>query len=109
MSALDDYWNNYDRCLDRILAGVTVEELIRTCNEHFDKSVADAFFPGGGDRDMAGTLMEAGWSMVWCRADYYFAARDREGNTITYVEGDIYRGTQRPIPAREEVADGEDD
>jgi hypothetical protein len=96
MTMVDDYWINYDLCLDRILGGVTAEELIRTCNEHFDKSVGDAFFPGGGDRDMLGTLLDTGWSPVWVQAAYYFAARDRDGATITYVEGDIYRGTQRP-------------
>lgn len=109
MSQPDNYWDNYEACLDRVLLGLSVEELIRTCNEYFDKSVADAFFPGGGDRDMAGTLMESGWSMVWCKADYYFAARDREGNTITYVEGDIYRGTQRPFPAQEQDTTLEDE
>ena len=96
--ALDDYWDNYDACLDNLRTVLTVDELIRVCGEHYAKSVGDAFFPGGGDRDLLGTLMESNWSLVWCRADYYFAARDPEGNTITYVEGDIYRGTQKPIP-----------
>jgi hypothetical protein len=97
----DDYWRNYETCLDRILGGVTVDELIRTCNEHFAPSVGDAFFPGGGDRNLLGTLCDAGWSPVWVQADYYFAAKDTAGSGITYVEGDIYWGVQRPFPARE--------
>jgi hypothetical protein len=109
MSGLDDYWTNYEACLDQVARGVTADGLIRTCNEHFDKSVADAFFPGGGDRDMLGTLMESGWSTVWVRADYYFAARDREGTVITYVEGDIYWGNQKPIPALEPVREEGDE
>lgn len=92
----DDYWTNYDACLDRVLAGLTADELIRTCNEHYAKSVGNAFFPGGGNRDMLGTLMESGWSTVWVRAEYYFAAKDRNGDAVTYVEGDLYRGNQRP-------------
>lgn len=107
---LSSYWENYRSCLDMIRdgpdgGGVTVDELIQVCNAHFDKSVADAFFPNGADQDMLGTLMESGWTTVWVRADYYFAARDRNGATLTFVEGDIYRGTQRPVPANDSLED----
>jgi hypothetical protein len=97
--SLDPYWVNYERCLDRVQAEAkTVDDLIRIVNEHFDPSSADAFFPGGGDRDMLGTLSEADWNIIWSQADYYFAARPPGGGDgITYVEGDIYRGIQRPM------------
>jgi hypothetical protein len=99
---LDDYWDNYDRCLDRITVGTSAAELIGICNQHFDPSVAQAFFPGGSDRSLLGTLMEARWETVWVQADYHFAAKDANGDGITYVEGDIYRGVQPRNPPREE-------
>jgi hypothetical protein len=89
---MDAYWGTYDACLDRISAGVTAQELVVICNEHFDKSAGDAFFPNGADRDLLGTLMESGWRTRWVQADYYFEAEDRDGNAITFVEGDIYLG-----------------
>ena len=87
---MDDYWNNYDACLDEIQhEGSTVDGVIRICNKYFGKSVGDAFFPGGGDRDMLGTLSEAGWDIYWAAADYHFKAR-KNGRSLEYVEGDIY-------------------
>lgn len=88
------FWDNYDRCLDRIRNdGTTVDAVIRILNEHYDPSAAEAFFPGGSDRSLLGTLMETpGWSTVWVNADYHFAARDSVGDALTYVEGDVYRG-----------------
>jgi hypothetical protein len=87
-----EYWQNYDR--DRIRAdGKTVNDVIRILGEHYDPSAAGAFFPGGSDRSLLGTLMETpGRSTVWVNADYHFAARDSQGDALTYVEGDVYRG-----------------
>lgn len=107
MSLLDDFWTTYDQCLDEVAAGVDAEQLIDICTRYYGKSAGDAFFPNGGDRDLAGTLMETGWSFIWSRADYYFAARDKGGNAITFVEGDIYRGNQRPIPNKSDVDEDE--
>jgi hypothetical protein len=91
---ITEYWQNYDRCLDRIRAdGETVDDVIRILGEHYDPSAAEAFFPGGSDRSLLGTLMETpGWSTIWVNADYHFAARDSQGDALTYVEGDVYRG-----------------
>ena len=96
--SLDDYWANQDRALDRIIAeGKTAADVIRILNEHFTPSSGVAFFPGGGNRDLLGTLDDTpGWRTVWVEASYYFAARDSAGNGITFVEGDVYEGVQRP-------------
>lgn len=92
----DAFWKNVDNSLDRIATATTVDEVIDTLNDHFEKSSGDAFFGGsGGDRQLYETLMAAGWTIVWSEAVYYFAAKDTAGNVLTYVEGDVYRGDQK--------------
>lgn len=57
----------------------------------------DAFFAGsGGDRTVAAALRTAGWKTIWAEAAYYYVKRAPDGSTITYIEGDIYRGDRRP-------------
>ncbi|MFD7247977.1 hypothetical protein ACFV6Y_39280 [Streptomyces massasporeus] len=95
---MDSYWANYDKCLDRIKEdGRTVDDVIRILKEHYEPSSGEAFFPGGADRSLWGTLMwdRDDWSIVWSEADYFFAAQDSEGNGFTFCEGDVYRGTKR--------------
>lgn len=94
----DPYWTNYEACLDKIVTGrgATVAGVIEICNEHFEPSSGEAFFPGGADRDLLGTLMDrGGWSTVWVEAHYYFAIRDANGDVLSYIEGDIERGNCR--------------
>lgn len=53
----------------------------------------DAFFAGsGGDGSVRESLYKAGWKLVASKAYYYWAMRAPNGDCITYVEGDIYRG-----------------
>ncbi|MFT7021357.1 MAG: hypothetical protein ACJA07_000434 [Rhodococcus sp. (in: high G+C Gram-positive bacteria)] len=92
----DAFWKNVDNSLNQIATATTVNAVIDTLNEHFEKSSGDAFFGGsGGDRQLYETLMAAGWTIVWSEAVYYFAAKDTAGNVLTYVEGDVYRGDQK--------------
>lgn len=94
----DTYWANYEDCLDVIVTrrGGTVEGVINVCNEHYPPSSGDAFFPGGADRDLLGTLEErGGWRIVWSEASYFWVAQDRNGDRLTYIEGDIQRGDHR--------------
>lgn len=93
MTAMDNYWRNYEACLARVKSEArTVDDLIRILNEHFDPSSGEAFFPDGADEDMCGTLLETpGWSMVRVHAAYHFVAQDVEGRRIEFVEGDVYR------------------
>jgi len=54
-----------------------------------------AFFAGGGgDGSVEGSLVDAGWSHVWRQAHYYWCMVAPNGDVITYVEGDVYRGNQ---------------
>lgn len=95
MSIIDDYWDNYGACLAEIKSdGRTVEDVIRICNEHWPVSSGDAFCPNGGDEDLLGTLLydTEEWDLVWAEADYYFCVQDRDGNRLSYIEGDIVRG-----------------
>lgn len=71
--------------------------MIVVLNEHFPgKYCGHAFFPGsGGDRQLLDDLKEAGFKVAWMEAPYYYVARDVDGNLLTYIEGDVYRGDAR--------------
>lgn len=49
----------------------------------------------------AGEMLEAledgagRWTLVWLKASYHWCAEAPNGDKITYVEGDIYRGDQQ--------------
>lgn len=96
---IDKYWRDQTDAMDKIVAeGRTVEDVIAILNEYFEPSSGDAFFPGGGDEEVLSTLMQTpGWTFPWIQASYYFAARDANGDGLTYVEGDVSRGVQRPL------------
>lgn len=60
---------------------------------------ADGFFAGGGgDGTVRKSLRAAGWTTVWSEAWYYYVMQAPNGDRITYVEGDIYRGVPRWTP-----------
>lgn len=100
MSILDTFWDAYDAGAAELEGVQTVDAVIAICGKHFGKSSGDAFFPGGsGDVELLEVLVEAGWTPVWVEADYYFAVRQPDGQDgLTYVEGDISRGVQKPVP-----------
>jgi len=53
-----------------------------------------AFFSGsGGDDTLEDSLCCAGWETVWSDASYYYIMRHKATrDTLTYIEGDVYRG-----------------
>lgn len=92
-----DYWTVYDAALDAIAAEAdTVEALIAVLNRFYPPQVGAAFHPGGADRTLRDVLRweRTDWTTVWSKASYWYAMRDSEGNTFTYTEGDIERGSQ---------------
>ncbi|WP_328810611.1 hypothetical protein [Rhodococcus sp. NBC_00294] len=98
MSSTDTYWTTYDNALDDAAGATTTGELIAALNRHFAPSAGVAFFPNGADRDLLGTLTDAGhFTLVWMRADYYFAMRDSAGDGFTFIEGDLVHGVERPL------------
>lgn len=93
---LDAFWANVNDCVDAVEKADSVDEVITILNRHFDPSSGEAFFGGsGGDRQLYEALRTAGWTIVWAEADYWFVARDRHGDLLTYTEGDVDRGDGR--------------
>lgn len=94
---MDAFWAGIDAQLDRIEAEkpATFEGV----RDALDGSGDAAFFGGsGGDRTLSSALREAGWIYLWSVANYYYAMRSADGSaTLTYIEGDVVRGDQRPI------------
>jgi hypothetical protein len=92
---MDAFWANVDAALDAVQKANTVDEVITILNKHFEPSSWEAFFGGsGGDRQLITALRAAGWKIVWAEADYYFVAQDKNGQLLTYAEGDVCRGDQ---------------
>lgn len=99
----DSFWDNVGRCAHELRSAASVDEVIGIVNSHFAADSADsaaaAFFGGsGGDDQVMELLSDAGWTIMWSRANYFFVARDPRGDMLTYVEGDIYRGDRRSTP-----------
>lgn len=96
-TVIDAFWKNVDECMDAVEQASTVDEVITILKRHFQPSAGEAFFGGsGGDRQMYEALMTAGWTILWSEADYWFVAQDKQGNLLTYTEGDVSRGDGRP-------------
>jgi len=94
----DAYWRMYDEALDRVAECSTVQAVIDALNDYYPPSSGVAFFPGGADRDLLGTLTDAGWHVVWAQANYYYALRQPDGGAgFTFIEGDLLEGVERPL------------
>jgi hypothetical protein len=106
--SLDPYWVNYESCLDEVVRdGHTVVDVIRILNDYWEPSSGEAFNPSGGDRTLPDVLLweRNDWRTVWWDASYYCCLQDSNGDCLTYVEGDIYRGNPKnQQPAKETPA-----
>ncbi len=92
-----DYWTLYHAALDAIAAEAdSVEALIAVLNHFYRPESGVAFHPGGADRDLWNVLRweRSDWTTAWSKASYWYAMRDSQGNTFTFTEGDIDRGSQ---------------
>ncbi|MFE7328038.1 hypothetical protein ACFU8W_24205 [Streptomyces sp. NPDC057565] len=100
---LDTFWALIAGQHKELESARTADDVIRILgpdrNPHgpdWDGASGDAFFAGsGGDQTVNAALHTAGWTLIWAQAPYYYAMRAPDGSTITYVEGDIYRGDRR--------------
>jgi hypothetical protein len=94
---MNSFWAAIETQLDELRTAVTADDVLRILTVAPGTSSGDGFFAGGGgDGTVLESLTDAGWVLVWMEAPYYWVAQAPNGDLITYVEGDIYRGDQRP-------------
>lgn len=88
--SLDSYWAVIDDQLEKLKTARTAKDVVDLLQP---PSSGDAFFGGGGGDVLPDeVLLFAGWRYVKFEAPYYWVMRARNGDLITYVEGDIYVG-----------------
>lgn len=93
---MDLYWQRYEATLNRIRAErPTSFAGVKLILDVFEApSSGDAFFPGGADDTLADALADAGWSIRFGDGDYVWVATHPASDAaLTYVEGDVYKGT----------------
>lgn len=92
----DSFWEAIDAQLTALKTAKSADDVMSILSTG-GRQANHGFFGGsGGDGSIAGVLDEAGWSIVWRRADYYWCMQAPDGSYITYIEGDVERGRQRP-------------
>lgn len=97
------FWNVIAAQLAELRTASSADDVLRVLGNDRNPlgggSAGDGFFAGGGgDASVMGALATAGWTLEWAQASYHYAMRAPNGDVITYVEGDIYRGNHRPYP-----------
>ena len=88
---MNNFWDVIAGQLVELRTAASADDVLRILA--YDGCTGDGFFAGsGGDGTVMESLLEAGWSVTWCAASYYWVMRAPGGDEITYVEGDIFRG-----------------
>lgn len=91
----DAFWDEIDRQIEALRSAKSADDVIRILSPG---ESGDAFFGGsGGDASVSEALLDAGWSYNWSQAGYYWSMRAPDGSSITYIEGDIYKGNRKPL------------
>lgn len=99
---MPDFWDVIKEQLTELRSAKTADDVMRILSlernpygPDWDGAAGNAFFAGGGGDDRVyESLQDAGWHMLWYEAHYHYAMRAPNGDIITYVEGDVYRGDQ---------------
>ncbi|GLY20022.1 hypothetical protein Kisp01_70360 [Kineosporia sp. NBRC 101677] len=98
----DDFRSVIERQLRELRTARTADEVLSILSRETaltligDGVAGDGFFAGsGGDGSVDESLTQAGWHHIWFEAWYHCAMQAPNGDMITYVEGDIYRGNTR--------------
>ena len=94
MSIWDSFWSEIDRQLDALRTARTAADVFRILGtDSAQDGAARAFFAGGGGDVLPDApLREAGWEVIAWEAPYYWCMRAPDGDEVSYVEGDVYRG-----------------
>jgi hypothetical protein len=93
--SLQDFWTGYDKTLARVRAEKpsTVKAVAAILNEFQPPSCGIAFFGNNADDQLSLALRDAGWDLHFLERDYLWEARHPgSGETLHYVEGDVYEG-----------------
>ncbi|WP_328377056.1 hypothetical protein OHB13_11940 [Streptomyces sp. NBC_00440] len=91
----DNFWKLIDAQLKELESAKGADDVMRILGKD-EPSAGEAFFAGsGGDDAVSESLITAGWSYVWAEWEQHYAMKAPDGSGITYVEGDVYRGTER--------------
>lgn len=96
----NNFWATIDAQLDELKSATSADDVLRILsNDRIPdqaESAGDGFFAGsGGDGTVRESLTAAGWAVIWAESAYYYVLRAPDGSTVTYIEGDIYRGDRR--------------
>ena len=90
---MDAFWEAIDTQLELLKKAKTADDVLFILRKVPGVSSGHGFFAGGGGHgDVASSLSEAGWTMVTFKANYDWCMEAPNGDLISYVEGDIYRG-----------------
>lgn len=88
---LDGFWKAIDTQLEKLRTAKSADDVILILAS--PDCIGDAFFAGGGgDGRVQDSLLDAGWATTEYKAWYYWVMKAPNGDKITYIEGDIYRG-----------------
>jgi len=93
----DPFWQHIDQQLSDLRSAKTADDVFRICPTVPDLAASNAqgfFGGGGGDGTVLDALLDSGWTPVCIDAWYYWVLLAPNGDQVTYVEGDIYRGDQ---------------
>ena len=84
------FWGAIEAQLEALKSAKSADDVLRICPGTSERA---GFFGGsGGDSSVWSSLCIADWRMVWQEASYHWCMRAPNGDCVTYVEGDLYRG-----------------
>lgn len=99
---MSQFWDTVNTQLNELRSAATADDvatILRHARNPYGpdhSSAGDGFFAGsGGDETVLEALRVAGWRVTWAESAIYYIAQAPDGSTITYIEGDIYRGERR--------------
>ena len=91
----DGFWSAIHDQYEALKSAQSADDVMRICKPVPGVSTGEGFFEGsGGDEQVLDALLIAGWRSVRIDADYYWCLQAPNGDLVTYIEGDLFRGNQ---------------
>lgn len=98
----DTFWTAIREQLAELRTAKSADDVLRTLSPERNPygsewdgmdGAAQGFFAGSSVVDTVwDALDDAGWETVWDESALYYVMRAPDGSTVTYCEGDVYRG-----------------